>query len=154
MAVMNHHSSLNVELLAVVLHPYYLPRDFTVTFEVTVYIPLSANVASSTLPSQNLSLKMLFCNFIHAAANDMLPKCYQFVDCAKRVNSTLDLYGSMATTYPPSSPQLLTHDHIPSLNSSAPVPTMLTPHPPELNIKVMDKLWESAKRHKSFDVPL
>lgn len=62
-----HVCSPDIELVAIGMGPYYLPREFTNVIAVSVYIPPSVKADAA-------------CDIIH-----------QFVKCTTRENKTLDL---------------------------------------------------------------
>ena len=103
----------NIELLAVSLRPYYMPREFTCTIAVAVYIPPSAdadaacdviNTVTAKLLTQHPDAFMLISgDFNHASLSGILPTFQQFVNCSTRDKKTLDLlyanvHGSYSST--------------------------------------------------------
>ena len=96
------HCCRDIELLAVTVKPYYLPREFSHAIVVAVYIPPSANAdaacdvistAVHRLQTQSpQALILISGDFNHAALSSTLPKFTQYVKCATRDNKTLDLF--------------------------------------------------------------
>ena len=93
--------SPDIELLAVGLHPYYLPCEFSHAIVVAVYIPPSANPTSAwdvihsivaglqtTHPS---ALIIISGDFNDVSIKKTLPKFTQYVTCKTREEKTLDL---------------------------------------------------------------
>ena len=113
----------DIELLAVGMHPYYLPREFTAAIVIAVYIPPSADAAvacevissaAAKLPTEHPDAFMAITGgFNHAALDKTLNNFYQYVDCPTRDNKTCMLYanamdGYDATALPPSAGQTTT----------------------------------------------
>ncbi|KAI3352130.1 hypothetical protein L3Q82_020945 [Scortum barcoo] len=108
----------DIELLAVSMRPYYLPREFTHALVVVVYVPPSANAdaacdvllsAVSRLQTQHPDALLLISgDFNHASPSSSLPKFTQYVTCHTRDNKTLDLFYANTKeaylTLPSSSP--------------------------------------------------
>ncbi|KAI3374145.1 hypothetical protein L3Q82_006004 [Scortum barcoo] len=100
--VKEQHCCKDIELLAVSMRPYYLPREFTHALTVVVYIPPSANAdaacdvllsAVSRLQTQHPDALLLISgDFNHASPSSSLPKFTQYVTCHTRDNKTLDLF--------------------------------------------------------------
>ncbi|KAI3375834.1 hypothetical protein L3Q82_004108 [Scortum barcoo] len=100
--VKEQHCCKDIELLAISMRPYYLPREFTHTLVVVVYIPPSANAnaacdvllsAVSRLQTQHPDALLLISgDFNHASPSSSLPKFTQYVTCHTRDNKTLDLF--------------------------------------------------------------
>ena len=94
----------DIELLAVSIRPYYLPREFSHVIAVTVYIPPSANadsacellhsVVSQLQTAHPQAFFLITGDFNHASLSATLPNFHQFVDCPTRDNRTLDLLYS------------------------------------------------------------
>ena len=102
--------SPDIELLAVGIRPYYLPREFTSAIVIAVYIPPSADAAAasdvihataSKLQTQHPNAFMAITgDFNHASLDKVLPTFYQYVDCPTRDNKTLDLlYANVKDAY-------------------------------------------------------
>ncbi|TWW66964.1 hypothetical protein D4764_02G0000050 [Takifugu flavidus] len=73
--------SPHVELVAIGLRPYYLPREFTNVIAITVYIPPTGD-------------------FNHASLKSTLPTFHQYVQCSTRDRKTLDLlYANVTNAY-------------------------------------------------------
>ena len=100
----------DIELLAVSLRPYYLPREFTVVITIAVYIPPSAKaeVACDELHTTIARLQSKFPeafivvsgDFNHVCLSKTLPTFKQFIDCATRGGKTLDLlYANVKNAY-------------------------------------------------------
>ena len=107
--------SLNIELLAVDLHTYYLPCEFSHAVVVALYIPLSANPTSacdinhSTLAELQTAhpsaLIIISGDFNHVSIIKTLPKFTQYVTCKTREEKTLDLlYANVKDAYTSTSP--------------------------------------------------
>lgn len=102
--------SPNIELIAIGLRPYYLPREFTNVIAISVYIPPSgkADVACDVIHSVTADLLtkhpgefiLITGDFNHASLSKTLPTFYQFVKCTTRENKTLDLfYANVKNAY-------------------------------------------------------
>ncbi|KAK0135139.1 putative RNA-directed DNA polymerase from transposon X-element [Merluccius polli] len=100
----------DIELLAVGLRPYYLPREFTCAIVITVYIPPSADAmaaceaissAAAKLQTEHPDAFMVITgDFNHAASNNILNNFHQYVDCPTRDNKTLNLlYANAGEAY-------------------------------------------------------
>ncbi|KAL3987852.1 KRAB domain-containing zinc finger protein [Sarotherodon galilaeus] len=106
--------SRDIELLAVSMRPYYLPREFSHVIAITAYVPPSANAdaACDTLHSvvsrlQTQSPRALLIisgDFNHASLDSTLPTFTQYVTCPTRDNKTLDLLYANAEEAHSSSP--------------------------------------------------
>ena len=91
----------NIELLTVGVRPFYLPREFTQIFFLTVYIPPHADsreaaseTASeiSTLESDHPdAVKIITGDFNSCTLDGVLPNYTQYVSCHTREDKTLDL---------------------------------------------------------------
>ncbi|KAI3356408.1 hypothetical protein L3Q82_017216 [Scortum barcoo] len=91
----------DLELLAVSLRPYYLPREFSHVITVCVYIPPRADAATSCekihsvtarLQTQHPEAFMIISgDFNHATLDSTLAVFNQVVDCPTRNNRTIDL---------------------------------------------------------------
>ncbi|KAK0147718.1 RNA-directed DNA polymerase from mobile element jockey [Merluccius polli] len=94
--------SKDIELLAVSMRPYYLPREFSHAIVIAAYVPPSAKVdiASDALLSVTSKLQtqhpqalfLISGDFNHASPSSVLPTCTQYVNCPTRDNKTLDLF--------------------------------------------------------------
>ncbi|XP_035990113.1 uncharacterized protein LOC118561957 [Fundulus heteroclitus] len=94
----------DVELLAVSLRPYYLPREFGHVIVLCVYIPPCADAAAAAACERinaavnNLqtqyprALLLITGDFNHASLHSTLPTLIQYVTCKTRDNKTLDLF--------------------------------------------------------------
>ncbi|KAK7913293.1 hypothetical protein WMY93_013504 [Mugilogobius chulae] len=92
----------DIELLAVSMRPYYLPREFTHVIVIAVYVPPSANAetacetllsCTSTLQTQHpQALFLISGDFNHSSPASVLPTFTQYVTCLTRDNKTLDLF--------------------------------------------------------------
>lgn len=101
--------SPDIELVAVGLRPYYLPREFTSVFAINVYIPPSGNAEAACdvihtvtagLQTQHPGAFIIITgDFKHASLSSTLPTFFQFVKCATRENKTLDLYANVKDAY-------------------------------------------------------
>ncbi|KAK5862920.1 hypothetical protein PBY51_018268 [Eleginops maclovinus] len=104
--------SPDIELLAVVLRPFYLPREFhyAIVVVVVVNIPPSADaeVAGDIIHSTVAKLQTIHPNafitipgdFNHAKLDKTLPTFTQYVKCPTRDNNTLDLlYANTKNAY-------------------------------------------------------
>ncbi|XP_078810597.1 uncharacterized protein LOC144994953 [Oryzias latipes] len=100
----------HVELLAVGLRPYYLPREFTSVVVVNVYVPLSADaeaaadVITTTVSRLQTQQPNSFCiitgDFNHITMDRTLGDFTQYVNCPTRGNKTLDLlYANAKKAY-------------------------------------------------------
>ncbi|KAL6473956.1 hypothetical protein MHYP_G00175170 [Metynnis hypsauchen] len=100
----------DIELLAVGLRPYYLPREYSYAIIVTVYVPPSANPTSACdvihsiiarLQTQHPSAFMAISgDFNHVTMAKTLPNFIQYVDCPTREERTLDLlYANVKDAY-------------------------------------------------------
>ena len=91
----------DLELLAVSLRPYYLPREFSHVIALCVYIPPSADAATACekihtvtarLQTQHPeALVIISGDFNHASLDSTLAAFHQAVDCPTRNNRTIDL---------------------------------------------------------------
>ncbi|KAK0141969.1 hypothetical protein N1851_020343 [Merluccius polli] len=107
----------DLELLAVSLRPYYLPREFSHVIVIGVYIPPRADAAAACEKIHSTTAKLqtqhpeafiaISGDFNHATLDSTLPAFHQFVDCPTRKNRTIDLlYANVkdaytATPHPP-----------------------------------------------------
>lgn len=113
----------NIELLAIGIRPYYLPRKFSHVIAITVYIPPSADAAaacellhttvSGLQTSHPHSLLLISGDFNHVSLSLTLPNFTQYVTCHTRDNKTLDLlYANVKDGYSSSPlPPLGCSDH-------------------------------------------
>ena len=102
--------SPDIELLAVGVRPYYLPREFSHAIILCVYIPPTADAtrAADVIISVTAGLQTqhpdafiaISGDFNHVVMDSNLPKFKQFVDCRTRENKTLDrLYANVKDAY-------------------------------------------------------
>ncbi|KAF7644468.1 hypothetical protein LDENG_00221520 [Lucifuga dentata] len=117
------HCTKDIELLAVSIRPYYLPREFSHVVAITAYIPPLANAAAAcecihTVVSQlqtlhPQSLILISGDFSHVSLSATLSTFPQYVGCHTRDNKTLDLlYANTKDAYSSSSlPPLGCSDH-------------------------------------------
>ncbi|XP_078802203.1 uncharacterized protein LOC144991899 [Oryzias latipes] len=100
----------DVELLAIGLRPYYLPREFTNVIAINVYIPPTgkADAACDVIHSvtANLHTKhpgaffFITGDFNHACLSSTLPTFHQYIQCTTRDKKTLDLlYANVTNAY-------------------------------------------------------
>ncbi|XP_025758196.1 uncharacterized protein LOC112843545 [Oreochromis niloticus] len=113
----------DIELCAVGLRPYYLPREFSHVILVAVYVPPSANPtaacdtihsAIARLQTQHPSAVMVISgDFNHVTLDNTLPTFKQYVACPTRGERILDLlYANVKDAYSSSSlPTLGRSDH-------------------------------------------
>ena len=100
--IVERHCDSNIELLAVKLRPFYLPREFNQIFVICAYIPPSgdANMASDELYSviQNIenvspdSVKIITGDFNHCNFESCIPHYTQYINCSTRHDRILDLF--------------------------------------------------------------
>ncbi|XP_076607962.1 uncharacterized protein LOC143333672 isoform X1 [Chaetodon auriga] len=100
--IKEQHCCPDIELLALSLRPYYLPREFSHVIVSAVYIPPSANadaacdvinsVISRLQTQKPQALLLISRDFNHASLSSTLPKFIQYVTCVTRDNETLDLF--------------------------------------------------------------
>ena len=104
------HCCRDIELLAVSLRPYYLPREFSHAIVLAVYIPPRADAESACdvihsavarLQTQHPeALVLISGDFNHATLDKTLANFHQYVDCNTRGNRTLDLlYANVKDAY-------------------------------------------------------
>ncbi|TWW53626.1 hypothetical protein D4764_0122180 [Takifugu flavidus] len=102
--------SPDVELIAIGLRPYYLPREFTNVIAITVYIPPTgkADTACDVIHSVTADLQtkhpgafiLITGDFNHASLKSTLPTFHQYVQCSTRDRKTLDLlYANVTSAY-------------------------------------------------------
>ncbi|CAL9697560.1 unnamed protein product [Knipowitschia caucasica] len=113
----------DIELLAIGMRPFYLPREFSHVIVVVAYIPPSAkaedacDLLHSTVSNlQTLHPQALFLitgDFNHANPQTVLPTFTQYINFPTRDNRTLDLFFANATgAYNPTAlPPLGCSDH-------------------------------------------
>ncbi|XP_030581547.1 uncharacterized protein LOC115777725 [Archocentrus centrarchus] len=100
----------DIELLAVGLRPYYLPREFSHVIIVAVYVPPSANPTSACdvihstlacLQTQHpTALIAISGDFNHVTMEKTLSNFTQYVNCPTREERTLDLlYANVKDAY-------------------------------------------------------
>uniref|UniRef100_A0A665T724 Reverse transcriptase domain-containing protein n=1 Tax=Echeneis naucrates TaxID=173247 RepID=A0A665T724_ECHNA len=100
----------DLELLAVSLRPYYIPREFSHVIALCVYIPPSADAAvacekihtvTARLQTQHPEAFIIISgDFNHATLDSTLAAFYQAVDCPTRNNKTIDLlYTNVRDAY-------------------------------------------------------
>ncbi|KAK0139729.1 hypothetical protein N1851_023362 [Merluccius polli] len=104
----------NMELCAVGLRPYYLPREFSQVIMVAVYVPPSANPTSAIdaihsaiaqLQTQHPSAFIAISgDFNHITMDTTLPTFTQYVSCPTREERTIDLLYANAKEAYSSSP--------------------------------------------------
>ncbi|TWW63627.1 hypothetical protein D4764_03G0006350 [Takifugu flavidus] len=100
--------SPDVELIAIGLRPYYLPREFTNVIAITVYSPPTgkANTACDVIHSVTADLQtkhpgafiLITGDFNHASLSSTLPTFHQYVQCSMRDSKTLDLLYANVTS--------------------------------------------------------
>ncbi|TWW79918.1 hypothetical protein D4764_10G0009480 [Takifugu flavidus] len=106
----HHRGRPDVELIAVGLRPYYLPREFTNVIAITVYIPPTgkADTACDVIHSVTADLQtkhpgafiLITGDFNHASLKSTLPTFHQYVQCSTRDRKTLDLlYANVTNAY-------------------------------------------------------
>lgn len=115
--------SKDIELLAVSLRPYYMPREFSHAIAVCVYIPPRAHAEAacdvihstvSGLQTQHPDAFVFISgDFNHVTLDSCLPAFSQFVDCPTRGDRTIDLlYANVRDAYKATSlPPLGKSDH-------------------------------------------
>ncbi|KAI4899972.1 hypothetical protein NFI96_015155 [Prochilodus magdalenae] len=100
----------DIELLAVGLRPYYLPREFSHVVVVAVYIPPSANPTSACDVTHSTIVRLqtqhptafiaISGDFNHVTIARTLSNFTQYVDCPTREERTLDLlYANVKDAY-------------------------------------------------------
>ncbi len=100
----------DIELLAVGMRPYYLPREFSYVISILVYIPPSANVSNACKHINTVTARMqskypqaliiILGDFNQASLHNILPTFTQYVDCDTRDYTTLDLlYANVKNAY-------------------------------------------------------
>ncbi len=100
----------NIELIAIGMRPYYLPREVKNVIAITVYIPPSGkadaacdvihSVTADRLTKHPEAFILITGDFNHASLSKTLPTFHQFVKCTTRENRTLDLlYANVKNAY-------------------------------------------------------
>ncbi|KAK0146882.1 putative RNA-directed DNA polymerase from transposon BS [Merluccius polli] len=100
----------DIELLAVSLRPFYLPREFPQLFFILVYIHPRANATTATDHIKNVldrleqrspdAPKFIMGDFNHCSIDKSFKGFYQYVNCTTRLGKTLDkCYGSVPDAY-------------------------------------------------------
>ena len=92
--------SPDIELLAVGLHPYYLPREFSHAIAVAVYITSACDVIHATIAilqtAHPSALIIISGDFKHVSIKKTIPKFTQYVTCTTREEKILDqLYANV-----------------------------------------------------------
>lgn len=106
----------DIELLAVWLRPYYLPREILHAIVVAVYIPPSGNSKSASSVIHNITSQWqtihpnaiitILGDFNHITTEKTWPTFTKYLNCPTREESTLDLmYANVKNAYG-SSPSL------------------------------------------------
>ena len=100
-SVRNRHCDPNIELLVVLLRPFYLPREIPCLHVVSVYIPPDGNYQSATATltdaistienSHPDSVNFVLGDFNQCEVKKHLPRYHQMVSCTTRGGNTLDL---------------------------------------------------------------
>ena len=109
-SVKERFCSPDIELIAIGLRPYYLPREFTSVIAITVYIPPSGNAdaACDVIHATTAALQtkypgafvIITGDFNHVSLSSTLPTFHQFVKCTTRDNKTIDLlYANVKDAY-------------------------------------------------------
>ena len=100
----------DIELIAISMRPYYLPRELANVIAVNVYVPPRAdatvacdviNDAVARLQTQHPEALVLIAgDFNHVTLETTLPAFSQYVDCYTRGNKTIDLmYANIKEAY-------------------------------------------------------
>lgn len=122
-SVVEKYCDPHIELLAITLRPFYLPREIHRVGVIVVYMPPSANYNEAikkleevvdTLEDKLPDAAIIITgDFNQCPKNDMLPSYDQFVDCATREECTLDLlFCNIKSSYRARQlPQLGDSDH-------------------------------------------
>ena len=92
----------DIELLAVSMRPYYLPREFSHAIAIAAYVPPSANAdaacdvlhsaVSRILTQHPQALLLISGDFNHSSPSSTLSTFTQYVTCHTRDNKILDLF--------------------------------------------------------------
>lgn len=114
--------SRDIEILAVSLRPYYLPREFSHAIVLVIYICPHANAevacdiihsAVAQIQTQHPDLMLISGDFNHVTLEKTLPAFHQFVDFKTRGNRTIDLmYANVKDAYS-ATPPACTGERIP-----------------------------------------
>lgn len=91
----------NIELIAIGLHPYYLPREFTNVIAINVYNSQVIHSVMARLQTKQPGAFIIITgDFNHVSLSTTLPTFYQFVKCTTRYHKTLDLlYANVKDAY-------------------------------------------------------
>lgn len=100
----------DLELLAVSLRPYYLPRELSHVIVLCVYIPPSADASAACEKIHTVTARLqtrhpdafmvISGDFNHATLDSTLASFHQAVDCPTRHNRTIDLlYANVKDAY-------------------------------------------------------
>lgn len=109
-SVKEQRCTRDIELLAVSIRPYYIPREFSHVIAIAVYIPPSASATtacelihttvSQLQTSHPQSLILISGDFNHASLSATLPTFIQYVKCHTRDSKILDLlYANTKDVY-------------------------------------------------------
>ncbi|XP_023808257.1 uncharacterized protein LOC111946947 [Oryzias latipes] len=148
--VKEQHCSKDIELVAVSVRPYYLPREFSHVLVVTVYIPPSADAAVacervhstvSQLQTQHPQALILISGDFNHACTPLpatLSNFTQYVNCHSRDKKTLDLlYANVKNAYTSAPlPRLGRSDHNLVHLSSAYTPVVKQQKPQIKTVKI------------------
>lgn len=104
------HCSENLEYLSVKCRPFYLPREFTCTVIMAIYVPPDANakqamkeLLAAISKQQTAHPEGAFIaagGFNHSNLKSVLPKFYQHVSCPTRGDRILDkVYTNIPEAY-------------------------------------------------------
>ncbi|MBN3317390.1 TSN11 protein, partial [Atractosteus spatula] len=138
--VKEHVCNPDIELVAIGLRPYYLPREFTCAIFVVVYIPPMANTEAACDVINTVTARLqtkhpsafiaISGDFNHVSVSTTLPTFHQFVKCPTRENKTLDLlYANAKDAYSSTAlPPLGRSDH--NLVLLTPLYTPIVQHQP------------------------
>ncbi|KAM9737428.1 uncharacterized protein ACNS7B_013131 [Menidia menidia] len=100
----------DLELLAVSLRPYYLPREFSHVICICVYIPPRADAVTACEKIHSVTARLqtqhpdafviISGDFNHVTLDSTLAVFHQVVDCPTRNNRTIDLlYANVSDAY-------------------------------------------------------
>ncbi|TWW56008.1 hypothetical protein D4764_09G0010580 [Takifugu flavidus] len=100
----------NLELLAVSMRPYYLPREFSHVIALCVYIAPTANGATACEKIHSVAARLqtkhpedlliISGDFNHVTLDSTLAALHQVIDCPTRNNRTIDLlYTNVKEAY-------------------------------------------------------
>ena len=106
--------SPDIDLLAVGLRPYYLPREFSHAIAVAVNIPPIHSTIAGLQTAHPSALITISGDFNHVSIKKTIPKFTQYVTCKTKEEKTLDLlYANVKDAYTSTSlPPLGRSDHI------------------------------------------